>query len=77
MKKGLKLQRNNMKNVCFIVLCYQVANPPKPRIKITKKQYDRINNRFILSFPTAAPNNRFKQDMIVLSYPIFLKLSTS
>jgi len=25
MKKGLKLQRNNMKNVCFIVLCYQVA----------------------------------------------------
>jgi len=44
----------------------------KLRIKITKAEYDRIKNRFKLSFPIDTPNRRLKQDMIVLSYPIFL-----
>jgi len=32
----------------------------KLRIKITKKEEDMISNKFILSFPNVAPNNRFK-----------------
>ena len=33
---------------------------------------DRIRNRCKLSFPIDAPNNGLGQDMIVLSYPVFL-----
>ena len=32
----------------------------KLRIKITKKQYDRISNGLDLSYPIGAPNKRFK-----------------
>jgi len=31
-----------------------------------------IRNRFKLSFPFGAPNNRLNQDMILLSYHVFL-----
>jgi len=31
-----------------------------------------IRNEFKLSFPIDAPNNKLNQDMIVLSYPVFL-----
>ena len=43
---------------------------PKLKIKITKSQYDKKDNRFNLSFPIVARNKRFKYDRIILSYPI-------
>ena len=53
-----------------IILTHQ-----KLRIKITKGEYDRIRNGFKLSFPIDAPNNKLNQNMIVLSYPVFLSCS--
>jgi len=35
---------------------------PKLKIKITKSQYDKKDNRFNLSFPIVARNKRFKYD---------------
>lgn len=38
---------------------YHVANPQKTRIVITKSEYDRIDNRFNLSYLIGTPNMRF------------------
>jgi len=50
-----------------IILTHQ-----KLRIKLTKDEYDRIRNRFKLSFPFGAPNNLLNHDRILLSYHVFL-----
>jgi hypothetical protein len=54
------------------VILIMLVTHQKLRIKITKKQQDRIRNRFNLSFSIGAPNSRFKYDRIVLSYPVSL-----